>query len=117
MPELIDPFGRRIEYLRLSVTDRCYFRCFYCIPKGAPHRDAAYAFINFLQDPYVQAREAAVHGYAPADSRAIALQPDSLGSDPILHPALELMNGLEFGAAQTLTDPLRAEVIARFKSA
>ncbi|MEI6415975.1 MAG: radical SAM protein, partial [Pseudomonadota bacterium] len=31
---LVDPFGRRIEYLRLSVTDRCDFRCFYCIPKG-----------------------------------------------------------------------------------
>jgi len=27
------------------------------------------------------------------------------------------MNGLEFGAAQTLTDPIRAEVMARFKSA
>lgn len=34
MMELIDPFGRRVEYLRLSVTDRCDFRCFYCIPKG-----------------------------------------------------------------------------------
>ncbi|MCP5418190.1 MAG: GTP 3',8-cyclase MoaA [Chromatiaceae bacterium] len=34
MNELIDPFGRKIEYLRLSVTDRCDFRCFYCIPKG-----------------------------------------------------------------------------------
>jgi len=34
MPELIDPFGRRVVYLRLSVTDRCDFRCFYCIPKG-----------------------------------------------------------------------------------
>jgi cyclic pyranopterin phosphate synthase len=34
MSELIDRFGRRIEYLRLSVTDRCDFRCFYCIPKG-----------------------------------------------------------------------------------
>ncbi|HEC17522.1 MAG TPA: GTP 3',8-cyclase MoaA [Sedimenticola sp.] len=34
MPELTDPFGRKIEYLRLSVTDRCDFRCFYCIPKG-----------------------------------------------------------------------------------
>jgi len=32
--ELIDPFGRKVEYLRLSVTDRCDFRCFYCIPKG-----------------------------------------------------------------------------------
>jgi len=90
---------------------------FYAIPKDAPHLDAAYAFINFMQDPYVQAREAAVHGYAPADSRAIALQPDSLGNDPILHPAANLMNGLEFGAAVTLTDPIRAEVMARFKSA
>lgn len=90
---------------------------FYAIPKDAPHLDAAYAFINFMQDPYVQAREASVHGYAPTDSRAIALQPDSLSRDPILHPAAELMNGLEFGAAQTLTDPIRAELMARFKSA
>ncbi|HET20411.1 MAG TPA: GTP 3',8-cyclase MoaA [Chromatiales bacterium] len=31
---LIDPFGRKIEYLRLSVTDRCDLRCFYCMPEG-----------------------------------------------------------------------------------
>lgn len=31
---LTDPFGRRIEYLRLSVTDRCDLRCFYCMPEG-----------------------------------------------------------------------------------
>ena len=31
---LQDPFGRRIEYLRLSVTDRCDLRCTYCLPKG-----------------------------------------------------------------------------------
>lgn len=28
---LIDPFGRRVHYLRLSVTDRCDFRCRYCM--------------------------------------------------------------------------------------
>ena len=28
---LIDPFGRAISYLRVSVTDRCDFRCFYCM--------------------------------------------------------------------------------------
>ncbi len=28
---LIDPFGRSIEYLRVSVTDRCDFRCVYCM--------------------------------------------------------------------------------------
>ena len=31
---LIDPFGRTIEYVRLSVTDRCDLRCVYCLPKG-----------------------------------------------------------------------------------
>lgn len=31
---LVDAFGRRIEYVRLSVTDRCDLRCFYCMPKG-----------------------------------------------------------------------------------
>ena len=28
---MIDPFGRHITYLRLSVTDRCDFRCVYCM--------------------------------------------------------------------------------------
>ena len=28
---LVDPFGRRIDYLRVSVTDRCDFRCTYCM--------------------------------------------------------------------------------------
>nr|WP_144011247.1 GTP 3',8-cyclase MoaA [Marinomonas posidonica] len=31
MSELIDPFGRKIDYLRISVTDRCDFRCTYCM--------------------------------------------------------------------------------------
>lgn len=30
---LIDSFGRRIEYVRLSVTDRCDLRCTYCMPE------------------------------------------------------------------------------------
>ena len=28
---LIDPFGREIDYIRVSVTDRCDFRCVYCM--------------------------------------------------------------------------------------
>ena len=28
---MIDPFGRSVTYLRVSVTDRCDFRCFYCM--------------------------------------------------------------------------------------
>ena len=37
MSELRDQFGRTIEYLRISVTDRCNFRCSYCMPlEGLP---------------------------------------------------------------------------------
>jgi len=31
--QLVDKFGRKIDYLRLSVTDRCNLRCFYCMPE------------------------------------------------------------------------------------
>ena len=31
---LTDPFGRTVDYLRISVTDRCDLRCTYCLPKG-----------------------------------------------------------------------------------
>jgi GTP 3',8-cyclase len=40
MPSLKDACGRTLEYLRLSVTDRCNFRCAYCLPQGCA-RDAA----------------------------------------------------------------------------
>jgi GTP 3',8-cyclase len=33
---LRDAAGRQLEYLRVSVTDRCNFRCVYCLPQGCP---------------------------------------------------------------------------------
>jgi len=41
-PPLVDPFGRAISYLRVSVTDRCDFRCVYCMSEDMnflPKRD------------------------------------------------------------------------------
>ncbi|WP_343079242.1 spermidine/putrescine ABC transporter substrate-binding protein [Ostreiculturibacter nitratireducens] len=90
---------------------------FYAIPKGAPHLDAAYALIDFLLTPEVNAKESLFHGYPVADSRVNALLPAEVLNDPILYPAQELLDALEFGAAVTLTDPNRAELMARFKSA
>ena len=29
--QLVDPFGRAVDYIRISVTDRCDFRCVYCM--------------------------------------------------------------------------------------
>jgi cyclic pyranopterin phosphate synthase len=41
---LVDSFGRRLTYLRVSVTDRCNFRCTYCLPEDAdfPFGDKAF---------------------------------------------------------------------------
>src|SRR5689334_933448 len=41
-PALVDPFGRHVTYLRVSVTDRCDFRCVYCMAEDMtflPKRD------------------------------------------------------------------------------
>ncbi|MDO8886885.1 GTP 3',8-cyclase MoaA [Candidatus Oleimmundimicrobium sp.] len=44
MPELFDNHNRRIDYLRVSITDKCNLRCIYCMPKEGlsdfkKHRD------------------------------------------------------------------------------
>lgn len=90
---------------------------FFAIPKGAEHQDAAYAFINFLLDPQVNALEVEAHGYPSGDKRVDALLPKAMLDDPIMYPAAELLSALEFGAAATLTSPERAELMARFKAA
>lgn len=90
---------------------------FYAVPKSAAHREAAYALINYLSDPAVNADEVKAHGYPSTDKRTDALLPKEMLEDPIMYPAQELLSPLEFGAAATLTSPARAELIARFKSA
>src|SRR5436309_12817481 len=39
MDQLVDAFGRPLRDLRISVTDRCNFRCTYCMPKEVFGRD------------------------------------------------------------------------------
>src|SRR6185437_14128976 len=42
MERLLDTFGRPLETLRVSITDRCNFRCVYCMPKEVYGRDFAF---------------------------------------------------------------------------
>ena len=63
------------------------------------------------------AKEATYHGYATGDRRVDALLPPEMRDSDILYPAAELLDALEFGAAVTMTNPERAEILARFKSA
>ncbi len=37
MQPLVDSYGRRIKSMRISITDKCNFRCTYCMPaEGLP---------------------------------------------------------------------------------
>ncbi|GAB5417694.1 MAG: GTP 3',8-cyclase MoaA [Crocinitomicaceae bacterium] len=39
---IVDSFGRTHNYLRISLTEKCNLRCFYCMPEeGVPHREAS----------------------------------------------------------------------------
>ena len=70
-----------------------------------------------MLDPKVGAEETNFIGYPQVDKRATALLSDEMKNDPIMYPAQDLLTPLEFGAAITLTDPNRAELWARVKSA
>ncbi len=89
----------------------------YAVVKGAPNREAAYAFLDYILTPEINAKEIAAHGAPSTDSRVNALLPKEITENPILYPAKELLSALEYGAAETLTSPARAELMARFKSA
>jgi cyclic pyranopterin phosphate synthase len=44
---LVDPFGRSIDYVRLSVTDRCDLRCTYCMPEDFKGFEEPEHWLNF----------------------------------------------------------------------
>jgi len=90
---------------------------FYAIPTSAPNKAAGYALLNYLMDPQNAVKEHIANGAPTCDSRVIALLPADVTSNKIVYPDEAALTPLEFGAAQTLTDPNRAELMARFKSA
>jgi spermidine/putrescine transport system substrate-binding protein len=90
---------------------------FYAIPKSAPNRPAGYALQNFLMDPPNAVKEHIANGAPTTDSRVFDLLPKEITSNRIVYPEEAALTPLEFGAAVTLTDPGRAELMARFKSA
>ncbi len=73
-----DQYGRSIEYLRISVTDRCNFRCVYCMPEQG---------LDWLPKPQILSYEeiAAVVGQlAPLGLRRLRIT----GGEPTIRPEL-----------------------------
>ncbi|MES2866862.1 MAG: radical SAM protein, partial [Actinomycetota bacterium] len=80
---LVDRFDRPMRDLRISVTDRCNFRCVYCMPRAVFGRD--YAFLDrdeLLSFEEIEriARVAAAHGV-----RKLRLT----GGEPLLRRGIE----------------------------
>ena len=77
---MIDGFGRKIDYLRISVTDRCNFRCHYCMPEKQrflPHSELLeYSEIALLANRFI------AHGI-----RKIRLT----GGEPLLRRDIEVL--------------------------
>src|ERR1700738_3478524 len=81
---LRDSFGRSIEYLRISVTDRCNFRCLYCMPleglEWLPKSD----ILSYEEIAQI------VRELAPLGLRRLRIT----GGEPTLRPQLENLIGL-----------------------
>ena len=84
MPEAIlqDSYGRAIRDLRVSVTDRCNFRCFYCLPHGAPEETAPKAALLTYEEI-----EAAVRVFASLGVEKVRLT----GGEPMLRRDIETL--------------------------
>ena len=89
MSGLVDQFGRTIEYLRISVTDRCNFRCRYCMPlEGLPWLPKQ----DILS--YEEIREV-VEQLAPLGLRRIRIT----GGEPTIRPQLATLIGFLRGVS------------------
>jgi cyclic pyranopterin phosphate synthase len=76
---LRDSFGRRIEYLRISVTDRCNFRCLYCMPAAGLEWLPKSEILSYEEIAQV------VRELAPLGLRRLRIT----GGEPTLRPQLE----------------------------
>src|SRR5215213_9005446 len=50
---LLDAHNRTIKDLRISLTDRCNFRCFYCLPNGEPPLARKDTILTFEEIEYI----------------------------------------------------------------
>ena len=81
----------------------------------APHPEAGLAFLNFIQEPAIQAKETETNRYATANDEAKALVAPEILNDPTVFVPPALFSSLE-GAQDVSTDPLRVEIWEEFSS-
>ncbi len=81
----------------------------------APNPNAAYAWLNFIHEPAIQAEETISNGYATANDAAKELLPDEVQNDPAIFPADAVVANLE-GSLDHSGVQQRNDIWAEFKS-
>ena len=114
---LQDRFGRAVEYVRLSVTDRCDLRCSYCIPKGfkdfaEPEDWLTFAEIERVIGAFVRlgARRVRLTGGEPLLRRGVVDLAARLAALPGLRDLSVSTNGAQLAR---LAGPLKAAGVGR----
>ena len=79
--ESLDQFGRRIEYLRISVTDKCNFRCLYCMPLEGLQWLPRSEILDYEEIAEIVAQ------LAPLGLRRLRIT----GGEPTIRPRLEIL--------------------------
>jgi cyclic pyranopterin phosphate synthase len=100
---LVDPFGRRIDYLRVSVTDRCNFRCVYCMPEEG--------FPALPKDEYLSTEETVrlVRVAVSLGMRKIRLT----GGEPLLHKGItEIAQAAQEAGAEDISITTNGHLLA-----
>src|SRR5476651_442951 len=88
MDPLLDTFGRPLETLRVSITDRCNFRCVYCMPKEVFGRD--HVFLERKQLLSFEEIERVVRVFTQLGVRTVRIT----GGEPLLRRDVEELVGL-----------------------
>jgi cyclic pyranopterin phosphate synthase len=107
-PALVDPFGRAISYVRVSVTDRCDFRCVYCMSED----------MTFLPKPEVLSLEE-LDRLCSAFVRMGTRKLRVTGGEPLVRRGImtlfrSLSRHLDSGALDELTLTTNGSQLARF---
>lgn len=113
---LVDPFDRRIDYLRLSVTDRCDFRCVYCMAEQMEFAPKARVLsleeLAQVGEAFVDlgVRKIRLTGGEPLIRHNIMQLVDHLGALPGLDELVLTTNGSQLGR---LAAPLKSAGVKR----
>ena len=88
----------------------------FTVAADAPHRDAAYAFLNYITQPAQAAAETEFCLFPHANDAATALVIEEVRTNPVIYPSADSLTKLEYAVNATYNSPERAETWARIKA-